>query len=325
MRFIDLHCDTLTVFADREHPGSLRKNRAGVDFQKMGAGGVAAQFFAVWLPEEDWWRKMGLKPMTDEAYLDLLTEHFYQELEAYGEQIGFAGSERELEENERAGRMSAFLTLENSRLLDGKIERVEACYRRGIRLMTLTWNTPNCLGASHSKDPGQMAVGLTPFGREAVSCMEELGIAVDVSHLSDGGFWEVADVLKGPFLASHSNARALAPHSRNLTDDMIRKIGERGGVIGLNFAPQFLNPDLAADVSRISCLCAHADHIRNKGGAGCLALGTDLDGIEGELEIPTSRELPVLWEALKRRGFKESELEKFSGGNARRFIRDVMG
>lgn len=324
MRFIDLHCDTLTVFADREHPGSLFDNRAGVDFQKMREGGVTAQFFAVWLPEEEWWRKTGFGSMADEDYLNLLTEHFYRELEVHSDLIGFAANETDLRENERAGRMSAFLTLENGRLLSGDIEKIETCYQKGIRLMTLTWNYPNCLGAPHSAEVSRMREGLTPFGREAVRRMEELGIAVDVSHLSDGGFWEAAEILKGPFLASHSNARALAPNTRNLTDEMIRKIGERGGVIGLNFAPQFLNPDLSTDVSRLSCLCAHAAYIRDKGGADCLALGTDLDGIEGELSIPTSRELPVLWEALKKEGFTENELEKFSEGNARRFIRDVM-
>ncbi|MCI8514981.1 MAG: membrane dipeptidase [Lachnospiraceae bacterium] len=324
MNFIDLHCDTLTVFADREHPGSLFANESGVDFQKMKAGGVTAQFFAVWLPEEAWWKSRELTPMADEVYLRLLSEHFYRELEAHGDIIGFAGNEADLIRNEKGGRMSAFLTLENSRILAGDLTNVEVCYQKGIRLMTLTWNDPNCLGAAHSEDSKRMGTGLTPFGREAVRRMEELGIAVDVSHLSDGGFWDVADVLKGPFLASHSNARALAGNTRNLTDEMIKKIGDRGGVIGLNFAPQFLNPDLAADVSRISCLCAHAAHIRNKGGAECLALGTDLDGIEGELEIPGSRELPLLWEALKNYGFTESELEKFGAGNARRFIGDVM-
>jgi membrane dipeptidase len=324
MSFIDLHCDTLEVFADRERPGSLFANEAGVDFQKMKEGGVTAQFFAVWLPESDWWRARGREPLTDKAYFELLCQNFYRELNEHDDRIRFAGNAADLAENEAAGRMSAFLTLENGRLLAGEREKLDWCYAKGVRLITLTWNSPNCLGASHSSDSAQMAAGLTAFGRETVRRMEEIGIAVDVSHLSDGGFWDVADVLKGPFLASHSNARALAPNTRNLTDPMIRTIADRGGVIGLNFAPQFLNPDLAKDVSRLERLCAHAAHIRDQGGAECLALGSDLDGIEGELEIPDSGKLPVLREALKKYGFTEEELDKFSGGNARRFIRDVM-
>ena len=324
MSWIDLHCDTLEVFADRDHPGSLYANEAGVDFRKMKAGGVTAQFFAMWLPESDFFRGRGWEPIPDEEYVERLTRHFYRELEEHGDLIRFAGNGADLDRNEASGQMSAFLTIENSRILEGDLDRIDWCYRKGVRLMTLTWNSPNCVGASHSTDRKQMAEGLTPFGKEAVACMTERGIAVDVSHLSDGGFWDVADIIKGPLLASHSIARALAPNSRNLTDEMIRKIGESGGIIGLNFAPQFLNADLRKDVSRISCLCAHAAHIRDKGGSECLALGSDLDGIEGRLEIPTSGDLPVLREALRKQGFTEEDLDRFCEKNARRWIRDTI-
>ena len=322
--WIDLHCDTLELFADRKQPGSLFSNEAGVDFQKMKAGGVTAQFFAMWLPEPEFWTAGRLEPMSDEDYVALVSGHLHRELAEHREMIAFARNADDLAANEAAGKMSAFLTIENSRLLAGDLEKIEWCYKLGVRLMTLTWNSPNCLGASHSTDRIRMEQRLTAFGREAVSHMAELGIAVDVSHLSDGGFWDVADIVKGPFLASHSNARALTPNSRNLTDKMIRTIAERGGVIGLNFAPQFLNGDMSMDVSRIGCMCRHAAHIRNIGGAECTALGSDLDGISGQLEIPTSGHLPLLWDALKKHGFTEDELDKLSEKNARRFIRDVL-
>ncbi len=324
MSWIDLHCDTLELFADRARPGSLLANEAGVDFQKMKAGGVTAQFFAMWLPEPEFWAARGLAGMPDPDYVELVAGHFRRELREHADLVAFAGNAADLAANEAAGRMSAFLTIENSRILEGDLRRVDWCYEQGVRLMTLTWNSPNCLGASHSTDRGQMARGLTAFGREAVARMAELGIAVDVSHGSDGVFWDVADIVRGPFLASHSNARALTPHSRNLTDEMIRTIAERGGVIGLNFAPQFLNADMAMDVSRIERMCAHAAYLKNKGGAECLALGSDLDGIVGHLEVPTSAHLPQLRDALKRAGFTEEELDKLSEHNARRFIRDVI-
>ena len=324
MSWIDLHCDTLELFADREHPGSLYQNDAGVDFLKMKQGGVTAQFFAMWLPEIEFWLGRGLWPMSDMDYVELVSGHFYRELAAHKDLIAFAGNGDDLAANEAAGRMSAFLTVENGRILDGDLRKIDWCYEKGVRLMTLTWNSPNCLGASHSTDAEQMSKGLTPFGREAVAHMNEVGIAVDVSHLSDGGFWDVVDIVKGPFIASHSNARALTPNSRNLTDEMIRVLAERGGIIGLNFAPQFLNHDMAMDVSRIRCMCAHAAYMKQIGGAECLALGSDLDGIVGKLEIPTSGDLPILWDALKKSGFTERELDLLSETNARRWIREVL-
>ena len=225
--WIDLHCDTLEVFADREHPGSLFSNEAGVDFQKMKAGNVTAQFFAMWLPESEFWAERNLAPMSDMEYVTLVSGHLQREIAEHEDWIAFAKNAEDLVANEALGKMSAFLTVENSRLLAGDVSKIDWCYDLGVRLMTLTWNSPNCLGASHSTNKRQMEEGLTRFGRDAVARMAELGIAVDVSHLSDGGFWDVADIVKGPFLASHSNARTLTPHSRNLTDDMIRTIANR--------------------------------------------------------------------------------------------------
>ena len=172
-----------------------------------------------------------------------------------------------------------------------------------------------------------MSRGLTGFGKEAVRYMQELGILVDVSHLSDGGFWNVAEASRRsgvPFVASHSNCRALAPATRNLTDAMIRELAECGGVAGLNLEPTFLNVDETDRVSRIERICDHAMHLIDRGGIECVGLGTDFDGISGEFEISDCTKLPLLFDALRKRGLSEDAVEQIAYQNTARVIRDGM-
>ena len=162
-------------------------------------------------------------------YGDLLNPH---SLNRAIERIIRDYNAEELKQNQDAGKISAFLTIENGSLIDGKMDKIREIYDLGVRLVTLTWNDDNCLGHCHSQKPEEMSRGLTGFGKEAVRYMQELGILVDVSHLSDGGFRDVAEASRRsgvPFVASHSNCRALAPATRNLTDAMIRELAECGG------------------------------------------------------------------------------------------------
>ena len=129
------------------------------------------------------------------------------------------------------------------------MNRLHTLYQEGVRLVTLLWNEENCIGSPNSKDRKIMQKGLKPFGFEVVEQMNSLGMLIDVSHLSDGGFWDVLSTSSKPIVASHSNARALCEHPRNLSDDMIRALAEKGGVIGLNFYPYFVNPVGHASVS----------------------------------------------------------------------------
>ena len=230
----------------------------------------------------------------------------------------------DLQRNWQQKKVSAFLTVENGCVVDGKMERLEQLYQMGVRLITLTWNDDNCFGHSHAKDAGRMQLGLTPFGKEAVTYMTERGILVDVSHLSDGGFYDVAELVKKPFVASHSNCRELAPATRNLTDDMIRILAEHGGVCGLNFYPPFLNTDPVDKVSRIERMCEHVKHLVNVGGIECVGIGTDFDGIEGNLEIADCMEMEKLFDALQKKGFCEDDIERIAYKNVERVIREVM-
>ena len=166
-----------------------------------------------------------------------------------------------------------------------------------------------------------MRRGLKSFGKRMVEEMNELGMIVDVSHLSDGGFWDVAKISKKPFVASHSNARAVTNHPRNLTDSMIRTIAEKGGVIGINFCPSFLSDK---KISTINGLLRHIYHIYQVGGEDVLALGSDLDGISGKIQLDGCDKISLLAESLKRYRMSDRVLEKMWYKNALRVFHDTL-
>lgn len=208
------------------------------------------------------------------------------------------------------------------------IENLENMYNKGVRLITLTWNHENCLGYPNSENKYVMAKGLKKTGIEAVLRMNELGIIVDVSHLSDGGFYQVAELMakaKRPFIASHSNARAVTGHQRNMTDNMIRVLADNGGIMGLNLSPHFLNDiEPKNGSSRIADMVRHILHIRSVGGAEVLAIGSDFDGIEGQLQVKNPPDFEMLWSALEKAGVSNRELEKIWQGNGLRVLSEVI-
>ena len=191
------------------------------------------------------------------------------------------------------------------------MEDLDALFKKGVRLITLTWNFPNSLGYPN-KDWIHAEKGLTPLGKEVVTVMEQKGILVDVSHLSDGGFRDVAWLLKGPFLASHSCCRTLFRHPRNLTDEMIRTIADHGGVVGINFAASFLG---TGQKGTIEGIVRHMKHLKKCGGIETCALGSDFDGIFCPLEIENYSGMPRLFQALEKEGFTTEECEKIAYKN----------
>ena len=265
---------------------------------------------------------------------------FHEEMEANADLIGVVRSREDLEANIRAGRMSAVLTTEEGGIIHGELSRLDTLYDAGVRMMTVTWNYENELGFPNRLPAGveedfrsffrfrpEHGRGLTPVGKEAVRRMEELGILPDVSHLSDDGFYDVADIVKGPFVASHSNARALCGCSRNLTDEMIRTIGEHGGVIGLNFCPSFVVE--AEDENKCFAGCEalfrHARHIMDVGGREILALGSDFDGIPCKnLEMEDASQMQKLADYALSHGFTREEVEGMYYKNVLRIYREVL-
>ena len=157
-----------------------------------------------------------------------------------------------------------------------------------------------------------------------VAYMQELGMLVDVSHLSDGGFRDVAEICTKPFVATHSNARAVGPHQRNLTDEQIRILADKGGVMGMNFYPMFLNPDMNRDEASAAMIARHVRHIADVGGVDVVGIGTDFDGFEGKNEIMSSDRMPLLADALKAEGFTEEEIAKIYFRNVLRVMKDAV-
>ncbi len=316
---IDLHCDTLLCIAEN---GDLNQNReAHLTLDGMIKGGVALQCFANFVPtgffppEE---KEEKIRQMFDKAY-----DKYQKMMQFHGDILFPVLSRADLDKCGLDGRIGVLLTIEDGGVLGDKLENVQKYYDKGVRLVTLTWNHENAIGYPNSTDPEQMAKGLKPFGKEAVKEMERLGMVVDVSHVSDGVFWDVAEMATKPFLASHSNARAVCGHKRNMTDEMIKVLADKGGVMGLNLCPPFVGD--SEEVTRLEDLVKHILHIRNVGGAGVLALGSDFDGIEGKLDIAGPQDWPKLEAALKKAGLSDDELDMMWYRNAERVLRSVLG
>lgn len=326
MKLIDMHCDTLLGTAYGEKV-DLYENKKAVDFKRMKAAGFSAQFFAMCLMPEQSFAEKGLQKPDDMEFMTALSDCLYQNLEKYSDVAAFAGNRDDLVRNEREGKLSCFLTAEDGNGIGGKREGLEKMYQMGVRLISITWNMENCLGYPNSSDPEKMALPLKPFGCEMVDAMNKMGVIVDVSHLSDGGFWDVVRICKEnhkPFVASHSACRALTPHSRNLTDEMIRAIAECGGTIGLNYSAGFISPDIHSHTSRIDDMVRHMKHLYQVGGIECMALGGDLDGIRGDLEIDSTDKTLWLLERLKKEGFTESQIDKIAYDNMFRLIGETL-
>jgi membrane dipeptidase len=320
MRFVDLHCDTIVceVMRDEEHK-SLRSNPTGMlDLVRMKEAGSLLQCLALYIPPMKY-----IAESSGEAdeweFFNNAADCYDRQVSANADMIRPIGKYADIEKNIADGVMSSMMTIENGVPLDGKIERLDEMYRRGVRLITLTHNQENTLGFPNCLDPNG---GLKPFGIEVVKRMNELGMIIDTAHLSDGGFWDVVKYSSKPFTASHSNARALCPVMRNLTDDMLRAVADKGGVVGLNFSSDFLVDNASytycADVVR------HARYMADKAGIDIVALGSDFDGIGCDLEFGGVQGFPMLEEAFNT-CFTADEVDKITHLNALRLIKETVG
>lgn len=299
---------------------NLTENKKMVSIPAMKQGGVLVQCFSAFVPTGFFpkpvrdslaWKAFGSIADRKDKLLDL---HKDEIIPIY--------TVDDIDSCSASGKIGALFTIEDLGVIGSDIEKLRTAYDRGVRIASLTWNHENTLAFPNSAKPVVMEKGLKAFGVQAVEVMNELGIVVDVSHLSDGGFWDVVKFSKKPFIATHSNSRAVTDHPRNLTDEMIKALAEKGGVMGLNFAPDFLS-GRKGKVSRIDDMVRHIMHIRNVGGSGVLAIGTDFDGIEGKLEIGTPADMPLLEAALRKAGLNDEDLEKMWQRNIIRVFKET--
>lgn len=318
--YIDMHCDTLLQTL---HKGSslLYENEGMQSLKLMHEAKQMCQFFAIFFPPRQE-NKENPTP-TDEEFFRILCRNFYEEIEKHPYTVAFAHNYDDIRKNWEKGLSSAILTVEDGRMVDGKMENLKMLYEQGVRAIALTWNFSNCFGYPNSEDKNIMQKGLTDFGKDALAEMNQRGILIDVSHLSDGGFYDVALLSKKPFIASHSNCRALTPHSRNMTDDMIRTLAEHGGVAGLNFYSEFVN-SRRDGVTSVEDLVAHVMHFIKIGGEDCIGIGTDYDGIENVPEISNPTQMLLLFDALQKKGITPRQLDKLASKNVLRVIKEAM-
>lgn len=315
MKIIDFHCDTISQLYEIRKSGeniNLRNNRLHLDIEKMKKSDYMLQVFASYVDLES-----NNNPLEScLSYIDL----FYDEVKNNEDEISVVLSYKDIMKNIEQNKMSALLSIEEGGVCKGNLSLLRNFYRLGVRMMTLTWNYENELAY-----PNGQSKGLKEKGFEFINEMEKLGIIIDVSHLSDDGIYDVYNNTTKPFIASHSNARNICSNKRNLKDDMIKQIGERGGIIGVNFYSPFLNNDYKyTDTSKIEDIINHIRYISNMGGIDCVAIGSDFDGIDCPLEFKDASKVQMIYNEMKKCGFREDDMEKIFYKNALRVFKELL-
>ncbi|MCI9288862.1 MAG: membrane dipeptidase [Oscillospiraceae bacterium] len=303
----DAHCDTISR-CYYLHEG-LRCNTGDLSLEKTERFARYCQFFALWTTKE---YTDGDGCTMEEAYHTLLG-CFRAQMACNSDKIIQCRTAQDVEQAHRCGKAAAFLTVEGAELLGCDPARLDQAAIDGVTAINLTWNYANALSGSSKEQPER---GLSTVGRDFVRKMEDLHILVDVSHLSEAGFWDVAEIASRPFIASHSNAKSVWNHTRNLTNEQITAIIENQGVIGLNFYEGFVGGSRDLDMVR-----AHLDRILELGGAGNVALGGDWDGCDLIGDLPAIDSLPRLYEHLLLRGYEETVVQNLFYNNLMRVVR----
>ena len=305
IKLIDLHCDTILRCTDEgldlttpqlhwsigKRPQNLRIGQAMAIFVHSDLKGAQAQQY-------------------------FLKAHEVYKRQAEAHRFTTLTDLRQIPAQLNEKPLALFLTVEGGSVLGGDILWVDKLHEMGVKMLTLTWNGENelCGGVGSSK-------AFTPFGRQAVARMEELGMAIDVSHLNDESFWQLCEFARKPFCASHSNSRAVCSHPRNLTDGQFREIAARGGVVGLNYFVKFVAG--GGQTKTIDDLLRHAHHFLELGGEDTIALGSDFDGADMPGYLDGIDKLPALIDALERSGIGKPVVEKIIFGNAARYLANL--
>jgi membrane dipeptidase len=320
---VDTHCDTLKcLFSEFTNPrNSMWDYREGMgkrtslghlDIPRMIEGGVSCQVFAVS-------SERSRTPAYPLRTAMLMIERFHRECELIPEfeSVTYYGG---IMDAKKRGKASGMLSIEGADVIEGRIEMLGVFHRLGVRMVGLVHSLRNQLadGVTDKRTGG----GLSELGVQAVEELDRLGMIIDVSHLNDEGFWDVLENTKNPVIASHSNARAVCNHPRNMTDEMIEVLAENGGVMGMNFAPSFVHPVDAT----IEGVVDHIDHIVNLVGTDHVGLGSDFDGIPCTPKgLEDVSKMPDITHELVKREYGKEDIEKILGGNHLKLIKEVVG
>lgn len=305
MYIVDGHCDTLLALMEKNE--NLVKNNLQIDLEKIKATkSNYLQFYAVF-------ESPSIKG--DRAIEDVNKMMSIYEKECKLNDITKILKKDDLLFNGHG----ALLSIEGLYFLNGKHKKIKELYEKGVRCLSLTWNPNNEFSSGVL---GENDKGLLKKGKKVIKKAKQLGILIDVSHISDKGFWDVYNISKNPFIASHSNARAICSHSRNLDNDMLKALKEIGGLTGINMYSSFLND---RGVSDISDIIKHIEHIASIASIDTVGLGTDFDGIpRTQSAIDSPLEVLDIFEKLAKLNYTQDQIEKIAGLNYLRVLDKVL-
>ena len=309
---IDLHCDTLTdwKYTSTGNPDTLDDPKRVLSLSSIPADVHWSQFFAVFIPDEE----RGQKAID---YFEFNRASFERQMKQFADRVAPCRNADDMEAAWAAGKTAAFLTVENGSVFAGDLSRVKTVADQGVRAVTLVWNGENEIGSGHTTDHG-----LSEFGKQVIPEMEKQNIIIDVSHLNDHGFADLLEVARKPFMATHSNTRALCSHKRNLTDDMIREMVRRDCLIGLNYFVKFLEDE--GNVPSLDVIYRHVMHFAELGAMHNLALGSDFDGAVLPECLSNPTKVTEFYEYLLSRGVSEEDADGIFYKNAQKFFHDNL-
>lgn len=300
IRYFDGHCDT--VYRCYVSGEGMRSNGGHIALDRTNCFDAYAQMFTFfWSAEEA--SKHGMLSVAKDMYA-----LFQRELAANADRLIHCRTSADVRKYAGENRVCALLSIEGADLLECDPDHIELACDWGVKLINPTWNCANRLSGSHCQDSYR---GLSDVGRAFVKQAEQSGILMDVSHLSEKGFWDLIELSSKPVVASHSNSRSVYDHSRGLTDDQFRAICQTGGVVGLNFYSHFVGEQPTMDM-----LIRHLEHFLELGGERHIAIGGDLDGCDETVAgITGVQDVPKLWLALRERGYSQELLDRIFWDN----------
>jgi membrane dipeptidase len=324
---IDMHNDLPTKLLDEDydpairHPAGVGAGLGHTDLPRLRESGITAVFLAAWVDATFARRTPDGSHARALAALDAARAF----ADRHPDALQLATHAADVRAAKASGRIAIFLGVEGGHAIEDSLDKLRALYARGARYLTLTWNNGNAWAGSSVGVDDTSRGGLTAFGREVIAEMNRLGMLVDVSHASEETVADVLAVSTAPIIASHSSARALADHPRNLHDAQLRAIAAAGGVINVNFYSRFIDPVFRAAVDAgvpdpprtpLSVLIDHIAHVAAVAGVAHTGLGSDFDGISALPEgIDDVTGFPRIADALLARGFAESDVIAILGGN----------
>jgi len=300
MDFFDAHCDTLyeMTFFKKE----LWQNDLKLDLKRIKNYDSYTQVFAIWLENEE---------KAEEKFLKMVCK-FDEEIEKNSQKIMKCTSFSEFKSAKSEKKCAAFLSLEGANCVK-KAEDIGFVFKKGVRIIQLTWNGENLLAGGVNSD-----TGLSKLGKQCIFQMERLGIVADVSHLNEKSFWEVIKNYKRPIIASHSNSKSLCPHVRNLTDEQFLAICRSDGCVGINFFPDFLTTKNTCNAEDI---IHHIRHFLKLGGENHIGLGSDFDGTKTlPAGILGAEDMGKIITLLERAKIRDNVIDKITHENFERII-----